>query len=351
MAALLHPASSRSPLSRLPAPSRRTPSSSRLSSKRQDFWLWDYGIALGTTKSYPFSLASVVTTGAPARLTVHLQGGSDMDVDPDHHLRFSINDTPVAETSFDGMKPHSFSVDVPASLLLEGPNTLSIEDLADTGATQSFVYLDRFSLDYPHALAAEAGALEGQALTEGVVQAAGFAPGSVLIDLSGRLPRFLGRSRSALAFAAEEGHSYLAVSPEAFLHPQIRPVEISSLRDSTNQADWILIAPRDFLPAAQELVDHRQAQGLSARAVALEDVYDSFGFGEVSPEAIHYFLAFAYHHWTQPAPRYVLLLGEASSDPKGFLTGPAAQGPSPDSSREVLLPLGPLGSPLRLRQR
>ena len=158
----------------------------------QDFWLWDYGIALGTTKSYPFSLASVVTTGAPARLTVRLQGGSDMDVDPDHHLRFSVNDTPVAETSFDGMKPHSFSVDVPASLLLEGPNTLSIEDLADTGATQSFVYLDRFSLDYPHALAAEAGTLEGQALTEGVVQAAGFAPGSVLIDLSGRLPRFLG---------------------------------------------------------------------------------------------------------------------------------------------------------------
>ena len=132
----------------------------------------------------------------------------------------------------------------------------------------------------------------------------------------------MGRSRSALAFAAEEGHSYLAVSPEAFLRPQIRPVEISSLRDTTNQADWILIAPRDFLPAAQELVDHRQAQGLSARAVALEDVYDSFGFGEVSPEAIHYFLAFAYHHWTPPAPRYVLLLGEASSDPKGFLTGP-----------------------------
>jgi hypothetical protein len=264
----------------------------------------------------------VVTTGSPARLTVHLQGGSDMEVDPDHHLRFSLNGIPVTETSFDGMKPHSLSVDVPASVLLEGANTLSIESLTDTGATQSFVYLDRFSLEYPHALASEAGSLEGQALTDGVVQATGFAPGSVLIDLSGRVPRWMGRSRTSIAFAAEQGHSYLAVSPEAFLRPQIRPVEVSPLRDTTNQADWILVAPRDFLPTAQPLVDHRQAQGLAVMAVALEDIYDSFGFGEVSPEAIHSFLSFAYHHWTQPAPRYVLLLGEATSDPKGFLTGP-----------------------------
>ncbi len=56
-------------------------------------------------------------------------------------------------------------------------------------------------------------------------------------------------------------------------------------------------------------------------AVALEEVYDAFGFGEVSPEAIHDFLSFAYHHWTAPSPRYVLLLGEATSDPKEFIAG------------------------------
>jgi hypothetical protein len=245
-----------------------------------------------------------------------------VEVNPDHHLRISVNGTPVADALFEGMRPHSLSVDVPASLLLEGANTLTLQSVADTGATASFTYLDRFSLDYPHALASEAGVLEGQALTEGVVQASGFAPGSVLLDLSGRLPRWMGRFGAGLGFNAEQGHSYLAVSPEAFLRPQIRPVELSSLRDTTNQADWILIAPRDFLPAAQALVDHRQAQGLATMAVALEDVTDSFGFGEVSPDAIQSFLSFAYHHWTAPSPRYVLLLGEATSDPKGFLTGP-----------------------------
>ena len=317
----------------------------------KDFWLWDYGIALGTTKSYPFSLASVVTTGAPARLTVHLQGGSDMDVDPDHHLRFSINDTPVAETSFDGMKPHSFSVDVPASLLLEGPNTLSIEDLADTGATQSFVYLDRFSLDYPHALAAEAGALEGQALTEGVVQAAGFAPGSVLIDLSGRLPRWMGRSRSALAFAAEEGHSYLAVSPEAFLHPQIRPVEISSLRDTDepgrldpHRAPGLpprRPGTRRSPPGPGPLRHGRRPRG----RLRLLRLRRGLPRGHPRLPRLRLPPLDPARSPLRPPPRRGLLR------PQGLPHRPDAQGPSPDSSREVLLPLGPLGSPLRLRQR
>jgi hypothetical protein len=286
----------------------------------EDFWLWDWGIALGRSVSYPFSLSSVVPAGS-ARLSIFLQGGSDLSLSPDHHVRVLLNSTPVADALFDGMKPHSLALDVSASLLREGPNTLTLESVPDTGASSSFVYLDRFSLDYPHALASVAGVLEGTALDSGVVHAAGFAPGSVLLDLSGRLPRLLGRSPSNLVFPAEQGHRYLAVSPEAFLRPDIHPVSISSLRDPANQADWILIAPRDFLPAAQPLLDLRSSQGLAATTVALEDVVDSFGFGEVSPDAIRDFLAFAYHHWAPPAPRYVLLLGEASSDPKGFLPG------------------------------
>jgi hypothetical protein len=101
------------------------------------------------------------------------------------------------------------------------------------------------------------------------------------------------------------------------------------LRDATNQADWILIAPEELLPAAEPLHIHRQAQGLAALAVSLEEIYDAFGFGEASSDAVRDFIAHAYHHWTPPAPRYVLLLGDASYDPKGFFTG---------TSRRDLLP-------------
>jgi len=66
------------------------------------------------------------------------------------------------------------------------------------------------------------------------------------------------------------------------------------------------------------LLVHRAEQGLVSKAVAIEDVFDEFGGGESSPEAIRDFLSYAYHEWTAPSPRYVLLLGDASYDYKDY---------------------------------
>jgi hypothetical protein len=62
--------------------------------------------------------------------------------------------------------------------------------------------------------------------------------------------------------------------------------------------------------------------------VAVEEVYAEFGFGESTPESIREFLAYAYHNWRKPAPRYVVLLGDATYDFKDYLeTGVANQVP------------------------
>jgi hypothetical protein len=53
--------------------------------------------------------------------------------------------------------------------------------------------------------------------------------------------------------------------------------------------------------------------------VALEDVYEQFSHGEKDPGAIRLFLAYAYASWAPPSPRYVLLLGDSSYDPKDLL--------------------------------
>jgi hypothetical protein len=282
-----------------------------------DLWQWA-GLLGGTGLDFPFTLASLAP--GPARLRLDLQGASDTPDPQDHHLRVSLGGVEVAQAHWDGMAPFSLTADVPQGLLVEGANTLRLDS---DGLSSSAVYLDRFSLDLPHALAAEAGLLEGRASAGGLAEASGFPRGSVLLDLTGRLPQWLGRSHGPdrLVFPAEAGHRYLAVSPTALLHPQVRPVEVSSLRDAQNQADWILVAPQAFLPAAEPLLLHREAQGLSAIAVSLEEITAEFGYGETSPDALRDFLAFAYHHWTSPSPRYVLLLGDASYDPRGFLSG------------------------------
>ena len=116
----------------------------------------------------------------------------------------------------------------------------------------------------------------------------------------------------------EPGRRYQVITPDGLLVPRVsHPVE-TGLRDTRNQADYILVAPRAFMDAAQPLLLRRESQGLTTFAASLEDIAQDFGGGAPSAEAIRDFLAFAFHSWQQPSPRYVLLLGDASFDPRNF---------------------------------
>src|SRR5262249_50226394 len=166
---------------------------------------------------------------------------------------------------------------------------------------------------------ARAGTLEGSFGTSGQASVDGLSRGSLLLDttdtprwLTGLVPTATGAS-----FPAEGGRSYLATS--TVLRPVIHRMPAGFWKDSTSRADCLLLAPQAFLPAAQPLLDLRQSEGLLTKAVSLEDVYEQFGHGETGPEAIREFLEYAYHSWSAPSLRYVLLLGDASYDPKDYL--------------------------------
>jgi hypothetical protein len=242
-----------------------------------------------------------------------------------------VNGVAVGEALWDGLNPYHFEATFDASVLVEGVNTLRLEDLDTTGAFDSVVYLDRFSLQYARYPVADGGRLEGRAPASGQVRAAGFPTGALLLDVTGKTPVWQAASAAGdeIVFAAEAQRSYLAVSPDAVLRPVLHAASPGTLRATTHQADWIVIAPKELLPAADPLVAQRESQGLRAMAVALEDIQGEFGYGERSPQMIRDFLAYAYHHWTQPSLRYVLLLGDATYDPKGFM---------PTAVRKDLLP-------------
>jgi hypothetical protein len=57
---------------------------------------------------------------------------------------------------------------------------------------------------------------------------------------------------------------------------------------------------------------------LKVAVVDVESVYDEFSFGAKSPQAIRDLLACAKDTWSRP-PRYLLLVGDASYDPRSYL--------------------------------
>ena len=298
-----------------------------------DLWLWD-AAASGATRVIPFALAGV-DASAPrsAMLDVYLQGGSESGQAVDHHVRVSLAGVPVGEAQFAGKTPYRMSLSLPPSLLHEGQNELSLTNLADTGVS-SLVFLDRFTLAYPQLASVRGGLLEASWNETGTATVAGAASTSVLVDVTPAATatapgtvRWLTRFEAtggSLRFRAEAGRLYGVVAREALLRARVALPEASTLRSATNQADYLLIAPRAFLAAAEPLVQHRQDQGLQARAVAFEEIADEFGHGEPSAEAIKSFLAYAYQSWARPSPRYVVLLGDASYDPRHFVASSLA---------------------------
>ncbi|MCG6927419.1 MAG: C25 family cysteine peptidase [Acidobacteria bacterium] len=286
----------------------------------ENLWYWDY-LPSHELKSYSFPVDALAGTSEPARLQVWLHGGSDYPADPDHHLAVSVNGYRVGEASWDGKQPYLLEADVDHGILRDGENTLEIENLGDTGAANSLAILDRFDLTYPRRLVASAQELQGRFGQGGVAQIQGLGAGSRVLDTTEPVPRWLIGAWAAprgLSFRVESGRRYLAVSPEAVRRPEVRPARASNLRDPRRRADYLIIGPREYLNAARPLLAQRRHQGLESDAVAIEDVFDEFGHGEGHPEALRSFLGHAYHSWRK-APRYVLLLGDATYDFKGYL--------------------------------
>jgi hypothetical protein len=82
------------------------------------------------------------------------------------------------------------------------------------------------------------------------------------------------------------------------------PDPLAALRD----AEMAIVATRATLPGARRLAEHRASRGVAAGVVAAADVWDRFGGGEASPEALSLFLR------SLPRLRFVLLCGDATLD-------------------------------------
>jgi hypothetical protein len=303
----------------------------------ESVWLWD-AVTSPAVKSYPVSLTGPVA-GEPAALVVWLQGGSDFPGVADHHVRVSLNDAVVGEASWDGQTPHRLEARVPPGVLAEGENHLSVENVGDAGASHSLVFLDRFELRFARQPAAGAGRFEGWWSEPGAARIDGLPLDAVLLDTTDGDPRWLVNARREAAgtrLRVEPGRRILAAGRAAAWNPEVRLARVDPLTGLSSGSDYVVLGPRSLIAEAEPLLEQRRAQGLHPIAVAVEDVYDQFGFGEARPGAVRGFLEHAFHRWRR-APRYVLLLGDASYDFKDNLRTGAANHVPPYMIRDAYL--------------
>ena len=216
-------------------------------------------------------------------------------------------------------------------------NYMRIEafDTNDTPPGSYDFYLDWYELDYWRDFQAVGNRLEFNTNTEplnrGQVQYRVRNFFSETIDvyqldkngitsrLTGGEVSLVGASHRILFEDTVSQHKrYFVVSHNSYQNINaLVPTPPTPLRNPANQADYVVITHSSFAESILPLVEFRSSQGLTTMVVDIEDIYNEFSEGLFNPFAIQKFLRYAYNNWQQPAPTYVLLVGDAHYDYKG----------------------------------
>lgn len=251
--------------------------------------------------------------GGGAALGLRVWSATEAPVEPDHALELRLNGRPLPEQRWEGAGDRDLWWSVDAGLLRQGANRLSIAAVAPPEVLISSFHPADLWLVYPEPAAPWEGRLSWLG-TGSAVRLEGFAPGALAwsaaagptvlatADADGRL-RVPGQA-AGQGFGAAD-----LAAARAPLGIQ-RAGDGPDLRHPGAGADWLVLAPPALAPALAPLLLRRQAEGLRVALVSSRDVFEQFGAGYEDASALAAFLDHAIAAW-QPAPRYVLLVGDA----------------------------------------
>ncbi len=307
-------------------------------------WWWEkYTLYDSTiqqvTATHTIDLPGVATQTQPVGLRVALASNVNYTQNPDHHALFFFNDpsTPLTEATWEGRTPIEVSMTTSGSSLLPGANAVILRALFDMGTPFAYdiYYVDWVEVTYDRRLLAENNQLHFSKETAGTWRfpIEGFAGTARAFDVTdpAHPVRLLNGQMSGARLTIQDtvtpNQRFFAVANSAVRTPvQIQrfvPPAVD-LRASSQRADYLIIAHSNFLSAIQPLAALHTSRGMLVKTLDVAWLYDEFNWGIPEPDAIRDFLDYAYHHWSAPAPSFVLLVGDSTFNPKGY--NPAVYG-------------------------
>lgn len=268
-------------------------------------------------------------TGGKAVLRVRLLGRSYFAADPDHRTTVTVAGHKVAQEDWDGNVPHTVQAEVPLTLLKPAGNEVTLTATKLEGTQFDIAQLDWVELDYPRTFAAPKGSLRFPTVGRSSYTVTDLPTDDVMVLHllpQGGIRRLKvtavpadGAFRVSFSDAGEPtGGEFVVASPATLLAPvEVVADRPSSLRTAANGADYLAIFHHTLREPLEPLLAHRRAGGLRVLAADLQDVYDEFSYGLAEPAAIRDFVAYAHANYQEPSPRFLLLVGDASTDYKG----------------------------------
>ncbi|MFN0207763.1 MAG: C25 family cysteine peptidase [Planctomycetota bacterium] len=321
----------------------------------KDHWFYKKSLA-PSLNSFTLQLLDPLPAAGANSIGVRasLHGYTNTTQNPDHHTKVKYNGTVVSDATWDGMVPFLHNVYISDSLITSGTNTVTVEQVNDTGALVDGIYIDWVEIEYLRTLSSYSDELfinypSAQHVTLHVRKFSN--PNIIVLDvtdpgavrpvvnaiISGVPGLYSARVTVTTPPAGPSGESnYLFLAENKIKAPFKISSPAPRFDTPAAGADWIVIAPQSYKSSLDPLIQKRAGDGLRAIFISSEQVFDQFGYGIYGPEAIRGFLRSAYLDWAAPAPASVLLVGDSTIDPlNNLLTNIASQLPAPLISTNI----------------
>ncbi|PYS99110.1 MAG: hypothetical protein DMF63_13655 [Acidobacteria bacterium] len=282
-----------------------------------------YGRAVTTNPNAPamtFDLTGIDFGSANSTMQLRFQGY----VGGAHLIEVILNGETLAPVM--GSAQENFTADytIPTSFLREGSNSIKFRAM---GSASDFVFFDTMKIGFNRIFLAQANTLNFYTQNYRATQIGGFtSPNIRIFDITRDGNPLLMTNLTVVPHGptfgidmpAERGRSFFAVEDSAILaadsvtrnNPELVGIP-------TNAADLVIISYKDFMPQAEAWAEYRRAEHFNVKVVEVSELYDEFNFGALSADAVKNFLRYTYENW-QTAPRYVLIIGDASWDSRNY---------------------------------
>ncbi len=281
------------------------------------------------TEPLTVSSNSDASYGGNATMDLVILGATDMP----HIIDVAFNGHSLGTVALPRLTQQTFTFTVPQAWLTAGTNSVALTSL---NGEEDVSIVVKSRLTYQHLLRADNGALEVNLAGGRAVTISGFGANAVrAFDVTdaqhptelqtavaadpqgGFAATFTtvpGTARTVMAF---DSSRLLAPGELASNTPSSWSDTNGNSNGSKGAADFYIVSNKLFIPAAATLKSVRDGEGTATAIVDVDDLYDEFNFGIRSPQAIRSFFSLA-SSWKH-APGAVLLLGDASFDPRNYL--------------------------------
>jgi hypothetical protein len=289
-----------------------------------DFWQW---AKLTPIDAQPFEIAfdladlDVRAANTRAALKLGFRGVSQILAPQDaakkaidHMVDVVLNGKPLATLEWDGRNDLVRTIELAPGALKEKDNRVSlrVHKRELPGDASNFivdvVMFNWLEMAYPAQGDIARSEAAFSAAGNGIARIAAAQPPQVY-GSDGSFQRGT-PDGNGFRVALREGVEYFAGAARM---PALRGVAAQDLRAADPGHDYLIVAHPTLRQAIEPLAQYHREHGLDVAVYDVDDVYDQFNDGIAHPRAIRDLVAWGTQHW-QRKPRYLLLVGDASTD-------------------------------------